>query len=113
MSDKVLTSLRLNFILVLGVVFLLPLTQVTAEVVWEEDWENPPFDEWIYMAYSFDDVNGFQPDTTADPAVVDGVFKTNSPTASFGDFLSGANHNSTVAYGTWSFDCVVEPGVEH
>ncbi len=36
MSDKVLTSLRLNFILVLGVVFLLPLTQVTAEVVWEE-----------------------------------------------------------------------------
>ncbi|UCG03783.1 MAG: hypothetical protein JSW11_07310 [Candidatus Heimdallarchaeota archaeon] len=113
MSVNKFTIFRLNFILPLGVLFLLPLTQVTAKVVWKEDWENPPFDEWTLVGYSYDDVNGFQPNTTNDPAVVDGVLKMNSPSDSFGNFWSSAYRNSTVAYGTWSFDWMVEPGEDH
>ncbi len=116
LSDKVFTHLHLKWLLILGVITLFPLTQVSAEVVWEEDWEHgPPFDEWIFQAYSYNEVDGFQPNASAAPAVVDGVFKTNALSALFGYWgaQSGAYRNSSVAYGTWSFDWIIEPGVEH
>lgn len=113
MSNIVLTNLRLPFVLILGIMVLFPLTQVSAEVVWEEDWEKPPFDEWIIQAYSYSGDTGFQPDAAANPPVVAGVFETNAPSDIFGDYWSGAVRNSSVAYGSWSFDWIVGSGSVH
>ena len=111
--ERRIISIRYYFIPILGIVFLVPLTQVSADVVWTEDWNDPPFDEWIIDAYSYEGMDGFQPNSSAEPFIVDGVFKMNAPADEFGEYWSGAQHNSTVAYGTWSFDWIVEPGVEH
>ena len=79
MSDKTLTSFNVYGILVLGVFLLFPLTQVSDELVWEEDWSFPS-DDWVLQGYSYDGGTGFQPDATADPSIIDGVFTTHAPT---------------------------------
>ncbi|MHA2388090.1 MAG: hypothetical protein ACXACW_05135 [Candidatus Hodarchaeales archaeon] len=113
MSKNVLYGFRPNFLFVLGVVLLLPLTQVSAGVVWEEDWETGPFDEWVFQGYFYNEVLKFQPNASSDPTAADGVFQTSSPSDVFGEYWSGAVRNSTIASGTWSFDWMNEAGVDH
>jgi len=113
MFKREYTRVSLKLIFILGVISLFPLTQGSAVVVWEEDWENFPFDEWVTQAYFSDEETIFYPNSSANPAVVDGAFYTNSPSDVFGEYWSGAICNSTVTSGTWSFDWVIEPGVEH
>ncbi len=115
MIDNGIKFFRVYCILLLGVIFLFPLTQVSAEVVWVEDWENGSSD-WIFHSYNYSDVTGswsFQPDAIATPSVANGVFQTNSPSDFFGDYWSGAIRNSTTAYGSWSFDVIIGSGVAH
>ncbi|MHA1978697.1 MAG: hypothetical protein ACW98I_17475 [Candidatus Hodarchaeales archaeon] len=113
MVNRLFTSFSVYGVLILGVLCLFPLTQVSAGVVWTEDWETGLSDEWIIDAYSYELFSGFQPYELTTPSVVAGVFKTNAPTSAFLVYWSGVHRNSTVAFGTWSFDWVVEPGVDH
>ena len=113
MSVQIKMNLCCKIIFVLGVIFLLPLTQVSAGVAWSEDWTTSPFDEWVIDSYSYNDSHGFQPNSSFEPIIADGVCTTNTASDFFGVTWSGAHRNSSVAYGTWSFDWVVGPDVDN
>ena len=93
----------------LGVLLSLPFTQVSAEVVWEEDFESGPFDDWSLQGYeSILDV--FYPSNLL-PSITNGLLQM--PNIRTGANWSAALRNCTIAYGTWSFDWIVEVGSDH
>ncbi len=95
-------------VLVLGVLILIPCSPVTGTVVWEEtfegvedlddliDWEFFGVAGWYYYNHTIP----FDPKFT----LVNGTLAGPSLLTSDNLNTSQALHNSTVAYGTWSFD---------
>jgi hypothetical protein len=94
--------------ILIGLIFGMSLSKTSAILVWEEDFETPPYDDW-YLD-SWDVGEWVYPFTRADcdPIIANGSIHLS---ADSGDnvntdpvLLSNAFHNSTVAYGTWSID---------
>jgi len=95
-------SLAFSFI----ILFLFSINPVLAAVEWEEDFEGGIPDGWDF--YSYEMVSGVHKPLD-DPgfSVVDGVLR--APNHKAGDNKTAAKRNSTVAYGTWSFDWLASP----
>jgi hypothetical protein len=95
--------------LILCILFVIPLTQrVSATFVWTEDFEDPPFDEWYLQGYEDDGV--FAPSDCL-PTIENGMLQM--PNTQIWGNASVAMRNSTLAYGTWSFDWYVNIGTNH
>ncbi|MFX1538799.1 MAG: hypothetical protein ACFFDI_31815 [Promethearchaeota archaeon] len=95
----------------LAIFFVLPLVPVSSEAVWSEDFEVGPFDDWYLRGYEvINDTFYFYPD--AAPTITNGLlqYPNHSRETSYG---SMAITNSTQAYGAWSFDFYVTPGLNH
>ena len=89
---------------------LLPLTQVFTAEVWTEDFEIGPFDEWYLRGYELIDNTAYQTDVA--PTITNGMLQM--PLINRFDWnASQALRNSTLAYGSWSFDLYVTPGLDH
>ena len=99
--------------LALVLMFSLSVNQAQAEVKWSEDFNVPDIDglsdDWWLDGYSLNGV--FAPDDTAFPTIESDMLKMPN-TRTFGTW-SGIRRNSTVAYGTWSFDWTVQNGTDH
>ncbi|MHA1908655.1 MAG: hypothetical protein ACW98Y_15240 [Candidatus Thorarchaeota archaeon] len=68
-----------------------------AAVVWEDNFDDGNMDDWyVYM----------WPDVPPEYTITDGIVYTDSE-----DDLFIAVHNSSVAYGTWSFDVYASQGI--
>ncbi len=84
----------------------------SAVLVWEEDFENLPLNDWFLESY---DTGGlvypFEP-IDCDPFIDNGSIHLHTPSeaVSPNDFLVTAIHNSSVAYGSWSFDFFTPEG---
>jgi hypothetical protein len=85
-------------------VILIPISRGSAAVVWSEEFEN--LDDWELFGYNV--VFGYHMAGTPNLIIEDGAL-TRDPLA---QGLQIAYHNSSVAYGTWSFDWIVDPGSE-
>ncbi|MHA2226740.1 MAG: hypothetical protein ACXAC8_16125 [Candidatus Hodarchaeales archaeon] len=96
--------------LTFSILFVIPFTQqVSATVIWEEDFEVGPFDEWYLQGYNYTDV--FEP-IDYFPTIENGRLQMpNSRDWSING--SVALRNSTLAYGTWSFDWYITLGENH
>ena len=85
---------------------LFPLMTVSAEVVWAEDFETPPFD-WYLAGYK--QVSGDPPITYKHdsyiPVIENGLLQMPNTQTSW--YFSQALRNSTVAYGSWGFDFTI------
>jgi hypothetical protein len=69
--------------------------------VWEEDFGNPPFDDWFLQNYSYkDNFNSLYLPNNYPPIIANGFLHMQTPS----EMIASAVHNSSVAYGTWSFD---------
>jgi hypothetical protein len=81
--------------------------------VWEEDFENPPFDDWFLQSYN--DHTGIYLPSNYSPIIADGTLQMpwNNLMEQSNDMLASALHNSSVAYGTWSFDFHITEGQNH
>ena len=110
MSDKALNYFRLNCILLLGVIFLFPLMSVSAEVVWEEDFDDPPFDDWYLQCYESN--NNFSEHSGYLPYISNGRLQMPVHTGYYAHW-SPAIRNSSVAYGTWAFDWILDDSSEY
>ena len=80
----------------------LPLLRVSAEIQWEENFENPPFDDWTLQGYELINGRFYYHDNS--PNIENGRLNMPGTDHPFG---LGAYHNSTNAYGTWSFDWII------
>ncbi len=81
----------------IGLIFGLVINQTSATLVWEEDFENPPFDDW--SLYGYDTVGPWQ-SANCPPIIANGAMTTHISQGK----QAIAIHTSLVAYGTWSFD---------
>lgn len=97
----------------LGFLMICPLSQGAAVMVWSESFDTA--DEWELRGFDFlsmragEDNLAWNPDYS--PSVKDG--KLQMPNTQEEWHSSQAVHNSTVAYGTWSFDWYVNAGEDH
>ncbi|MHA2316404.1 MAG: hypothetical protein ACXAC6_01550 [Candidatus Hodarchaeales archaeon] len=82
-------------------------TYVSATVIWEENFENGPYDDWTLDGYK--EQNGLLYSTNNSPSIENG--RLNMLTTSY-PYGIAAIHNSTVAYGTWSFDWIVPSKIQ-
>jgi len=98
--------------LLLGVLLLCPLSRVSASVVWEEDFEVWPFDDWYLEKYEVID-NILYPSQEPPPYITNGMLQMPYGSRDEEWDAFGAIHNSTLAYGSWSFDLYVTPGLNH
>jgi hypothetical protein len=96
----------LKRLLTFSLIFLvfLSLIQVQASIVWEENFKGEGLNDWD--SYGWDMPLDYH-ETPIDPgfSVNDGVLR--APDYSSYGKKSNAIHDSTVAYGTWSFDWLV------
>jgi hypothetical protein len=105
--------------IVIGLLLIQSVDRATAPIVWEEDFETPPFDEWTLQGHVEADVNPstrLAYPTTAVPEIIDGKLQMPVVTKEPGNLsVSSAIRNSTIAYGTWSFDWEINSstGTEH
>ncbi len=110
MFENLLLNCRLQTLLFLGMMLLFPLTQVSAEVVWEEDFNSGISEKLTFFAWTSD--NGiFRTNTTAQPTVENAALQM--PNNRVASTWSGAQRNTTLAYGSWSFDYTVKEGEDH
>ncbi|MFX1285624.1 MAG: hypothetical protein ACFFB5_18435 [Promethearchaeota archaeon] len=80
--------------------------------------QNPPFNEWTLQGHEEFQVNASTKrayPTTAVPEIKNGKLQMPVVTKTENLSVSSAIHNSTVAYGTWSFDWEISSstGTEH
>ncbi|MFQ5980417.1 MAG: hypothetical protein ACE5OZ_19955 [Candidatus Heimdallarchaeota archaeon] len=94
--------------LLIGIVVLIPISRSSAAIVWSEEFEN--LDDWELFGYKFAGIppNHLHVASTPNLIIDDGVLTRNSSAQG----LQIAYRNSSVAYGTWSFDWIVDPGSE-
>jgi hypothetical protein len=103
MKIKIFTkSLSFSFI----ILFLFSINIVQAAPVWGENFEDLPLDGWDFFNYEM--VSGIH-EPLYDPgfSVVDGVLR--APNHNVGSNKTSVKRNSTIAYGTWSFDWLASP----
>ncbi len=96
--------MKKNLILSLVILILIStINQTSAVLVWDEDFENPPYDDWFLLSYDAGGyVDPFQP-MNYTPIITNGSLNMQAPLPNC-QMLADAIHNSSVAYGTWSFD---------
>lgn len=98
-------KMKIIFILV-GMSLVLPLRNVSGTIIWEEDFENPPFDDWTITDYiTISGVHITNPDPNGlfeGFKILDGVLR--APNDSSFQTFKQAYRSSTTAYGSWSFD---------
>ncbi|MFX0086775.1 MAG: hypothetical protein ACFFAU_13975 [Candidatus Hodarchaeota archaeon] len=94
----------LMIILILGILLLSSPTRVSASTVWEDTFEEWP-DDWEFIGLQGYTVyyDLFTPNFT----ILDGALA--APYQADWDNTTFAFHNSTVPYGTWSFDLFFPP----
>ena len=98
---------KLVLALLMVIILVVPLRQISATIIWSEDFEGP-LDDWEFRGYSYDTV--FMPNDSVAPSIVNGTLQMpNIRVLTESQFF----RNSTVAYGTWSFDWHVAPGDDH
>lgn len=87
---------------------MIPISRGSAAIVWSEEFEN--LDDWELFAYNRvgDPSNLLHEPAPTNLIIEDGVLTRNSSGNT--NTLQIAYHNSSVAYGTWSFDWIVDPG---
>ena len=89
------------------------ISRSSATLVWEEDFENPPFDDWFLYSYNYTEV--YLP-TNYPPIIASGTLQmpwNNLMEQTSGEMIATAIRNSSVAYGTWSFDFHIAEGKDH
>ncbi len=84
----------------IGLIFGLAINQTAAILVWEEDFENPPFDEWTLFGYDHGDWKEPYQLIDCPPIIANGIMTTNITQGK----LACALHPSPVVYGTWDVD---------
>lgn len=85
--------------ILIGLIFALSVNRSAATLVWEEDFENPPFNDWLLNSY---DINGqVYSKNNYPPIIANGTLQMHLGQQTM-DCI--ALHNSSEAYGTWSFD---------
>ncbi len=84
--------------LLIGLLFASFISQSSALLVWDEDFENPPFD-WFLHNYNYTGTWINTPNNFP-PIIANGALHMSTPS----EMLASAIHNSTIAYGSWSFD---------
>jgi hypothetical protein len=100
----------LSLLMVIMLVF--PLCQVSATIIWSEDFEDR-LDDWELQGYSYDGTV-FMPNDSVAPSIVNGRLQMPNTQVYNNEFtVSYIFRNSTVANGTWSFDWHVTPGDDH
>jgi hypothetical protein len=99
-------------LLLFWIFLMISFTCGSAADVWTEDFEDPPFDDWYLERYEV--INGTAyPSQEPPPSITNGMLQM--PYGSRDDEWDafGAIRNSTLAYGSWSFDLYVTPGLNH
>ncbi|MHA2289366.1 MAG: hypothetical protein ACXABG_11330, partial [Promethearchaeota archaeon] len=86
--------------LFIGLIFASFISQSSAALVWEEDFEIPPFDEWFLHNYSYENHTSPYLPNNYPPIIANGSVHMQTPS----EMLASAIHNSSVVHGTWSFD---------
>jgi hypothetical protein len=106
-------------VLLMSLIFMFPLSRGNATLIWSEDFSNPS--DWVLEGYHISLINEERTWVWNSTMIPDdsnsrlesknvtyvSLFGSGSPTLSLG------RRNSTVAYGTWSFDWYVTPGEEN
>jgi hypothetical protein len=101
---KINSLFHLKILIIFGFILLLQITQVSGNenIVWQEDFEDEPFDDWIFAGYKYESNYFYYSNITS--KIENGRLEMGNASWPYG---SGAYHNSSVAYGTWSFDWIV------
>ena len=116
---KMKKKTKIFFSLIIGLLMIQSVNRVAAETVWEEDFETPPFDEWTLQGHEEFRVDASTryayPNSDLVPEIIDGELRMPIVTETENLSVSCAIRNSTVAYGTWSFDWEINSstGTEH
>ncbi|MHA2293771.1 MAG: hypothetical protein ACXACK_16540 [Candidatus Hodarchaeales archaeon] len=109
-----MSSKHFKFIMATALILLIVSTipRVSATTVWTENFEDGNLNDWDLFGTStnvLDDI--MTRHNVSEFSVVDGALT--APNSQNWGQVSEASHNSTVAYGTWSFDWVVAEGTIH
>ena len=103
------TIFQFKMLVLIGLLLLLQFSQASADIVWQEDFENPPFDDWTLGGYKVSGDLVYLTNQT--PRIENGRLYTGN--INYWPNGTGAYHDSTVAYGTWSFDWIVPSELEN
>jgi len=102
---------KMNLIIILvGMLLVLPLSNASAAVGWEEDFTD--LDDWTISYFKANPPD--EPSTKRSEtgfSLKNGVLT--APNDQGFDYMVNAEHNSSISYGTWSFDWNVELGTTH
>jgi hypothetical protein len=85
--------------------------RVSAATVWAEDFGAENLDEWNLSRFTIDPSGVHTQHNVSEFSIVNGALT--APNTQNWNHPNRALHNSTVAYGTWSFDWVVAEGSTH
>ncbi|MFX1283811.1 MAG: hypothetical protein ACFFB5_09150 [Promethearchaeota archaeon] len=88
--------------MLIGLILASSINRSSATLVWEEDFENPPYNDWFlhsYYIYPYSAVN------YNNLVITNGSLHQPTPDG----MQIFATHDSSVAYGTWSFDVQIVP----
>jgi hypothetical protein len=96
--------------LVIGIVVLIPINRGSAAIIWSEEFED--LNDWDLYEWEDFDAQTSKATNPTDPkfTIVDGALTNPND-----QLLVARNaiHDSSVAYGTWSFDWYISPEPEH
>jgi hypothetical protein len=95
----------------LGLLLIIPFTRGSATEVWSENFDSGVSEELSLFAWTLSDGGVFTTNNTAKPTIVEGALQMPN-TREWGTW-SCAQRNTTLAYGTWSFDFTVKEGNDH
>ncbi|MHA1969530.1 MAG: hypothetical protein ACW964_17250 [Candidatus Hodarchaeales archaeon] len=98
-------------LLLFWILLVISFTRGSAAVVWSEDFNTGVSEELTLLAWTGDSEGVFQTNSTAKPTVENNALQMPN-TREFGTW-SSAQRNSTIAYGTWSFDFTIKKGDDH
>lgn len=87
--------------ILIGLILASSMSRSSATLVWEEAFENPPFDDWFLYSYNTS-LYPSGPYLADDypPIIANGILQMQQSKM----MQACALHYSSVAYGTWSFD---------
>ncbi|MFX0087555.1 MAG: hypothetical protein ACFFAU_18030 [Candidatus Hodarchaeota archaeon] len=109
MKKRLNMNNQLLILLLLGISLLCSPTRVSTTVIWEENFEGSP-DDWS-LSYWNTSSGVFVKQPEPGFTIQNGILT--APNDRTFDMAAFAYRNSSVAYGTWAFDWVVEPGTDH
>ncbi|MHA2175735.1 MAG: hypothetical protein ACXABI_12955 [Candidatus Hodarchaeales archaeon] len=101
---------KLFIFIIIGCILAIPWSQGRSTITWSENFESGTSEELTLVAYSYVS-NEFVQNNTALPVVVSNALHMPN-TRGWGTW-SGGQRNSSIAYGTWSYDVVIKEGENH